>query len=104
MVASHESGGDRGSSECKDKTVTHQVPSTVGRKETGTRNTGGAARDKVRAVEGVFQKPVESRTSRMWTQSLLVVRENRDQEIAFGIRDAEVSLKPRCGFDEDVLA
>lgn len=51
-------------------------PGTVGRKETGTRNTGGAARDKVRAVEGVFQKPVESRTSRMWTQPLLVVREN----------------------------
>ena len=40
----------------------------------------------------------------MWTQSLLVIRENLDQEIAFGIRGADVSLKPKCGFGEDMLA
>lgn len=39
-------------------------PGTMERRETGTGNTGGAARGKVRAEEGVFRKPVESRTSR----------------------------------------
>lgn len=103
LVASRESGGNRGRS-VKTRPSYTESPGTVERREVGTRNTGGAAREKVRVVEGVFQTPVESRTSRMWTQSLLVIRENRDQEIAFGIRDAEVSLKPRRGFGEDVLA
>lgn len=76
LVASHESGGDRGRSECKDKTVTHQVPRHRGEERDGHKKHRGSHREKVRAVEGVFQKPVESRTSRIWTQLLLVVREN----------------------------
>lgn len=105
LVASHESGGDRGRSECKDKTVTHQVPRHRGEERDGHKKHRGSHSGESQSSGRCV--PEASRIQdfqNVDTATLGGQREPREQEIAFGIRDAEVSLKPRCGFGEDVLA